>query len=492
MIVESKDRRIVKRLSGAGGLAVVGVAGIALLLFGLSGCTGRKVAAQSTVGEKSGSNGETGANIDPTDDNVITVETIRPKRNPRGFAHSETQPAYVQGLYTIKLMSHVAGTVKFIKKDIGDTVRSGELLVELDAPDLAREVAQKTALVYQAEQDSLAAQVALKLAQASAKTAQSLIKGAEADEAHAQALEEFHAQEFDRYKSLAQSDAVVANVLDEKLRDLEAAKADYKVAQVATATARAKADEFSAKVDAARVDIDVKKARVAVAIADRDYAQSMVNYTKIYAPFDGIVVARHVDPGSFVQNASTGNPTPMLQVVRTDIVTFVTWVPEKDAPLVNKNTRAIIHMDALGDQEIAAKVTRYSHWLDPDKSRDMRVEVDVNNKDGRLSPGMYGSMKLALEDFSKSLLVPDSAVFPVSGHTYIFEVRGGHAVRIPVRVQFEDGVQAKIVKILNSAAPKTGHQVQTYQDLTDHEEIIRSGQGELADGQPVKAIPTDW
>jgi RND family efflux transporter MFP subunit len=422
---------------------------------------------------------------------VISVETIHPKKNSRGFVHSVTQPAYVEGVYTADLMARVPGVVKKIPKNIGDSITEGEVLVELDAPDLVKELSERTAAVYHAEQDVKAAQTNLGVAEACAKTAQSLIKENEAAEDRALALEKFHAEEFDRYKVLAQRDAVVANVLSEKLRDLEAAQADYRTAKAATETAQAKAVEFLAKVDAARVDIDVKKARTRVAEAERDYAQSMVDYTKIRAPFDGVIVSRKVDPGSFVQNASTGNPTPMLRVVKTDWVTFVAWVPEKEAPFVNKDTQVTIRLDALGDEAIRTKVTRSSHWLDPDKSRDLRVEVDLENKLGRLTPGMYGSMTLLLQDFSRSLLVPAGTVFAQGDQTYLYEVTGGHAIKVPVRVQFEDGVQAKIVKTVQSIDPTTHTPIEKFQELSDKDEIVRSGQGELADGQPVKAVLVD-
>src|SRR5262249_34937214 len=162
---------------------------------------------------------------------------------------------------------------------------------------------------------------------------------------------------------------------------------------------------------------DVKKTRITVAQADQATAQAMLNYAKIKAPFTGMIVARHVDPGAFVQNASTGHATPLLTVVRTDIVTVVMWVPEKEAPYVTKQTEAVVRLDALGDREIRAKVTRLSHWLDPDKSRDMRVEVDLDNKEGKLKPGMYGSMRLLLQKYDNAYLVPVSAVFERRGKT---------------------------------------------------------------------------
>ena len=303
-------------------------------------------------------------------ESAITVKTIHPKRNPHGFTRSVSQPAYVEGYFTADLMAHVAGKVKYIHKDIGDPIRKGEILVQLEVPDLVQELAQKTAQVEQAKQDANAAVVAVDVAAASAKSAQTLILKREADEQHSAALEKFHQEEYARFKSLTEDKAVVASVLDEKLRNLEAAIADHKSAQIATETARARAAEFSAKLAAARVDVEVKKARVAVAEADQAHAQAMVDYATIRAPFDGIIVARKVDPGAFVQNASTGNPTPMLRVVRTDWVTVVTWIPEKESPWVSKNTEAVVRLDALGGREIRTKVTRYSHWLDPDKGRE--------------------------------------------------------------------------------------------------------------------------
>jgi HlyD family secretion protein len=492
MSVTPNRRRFVHITFPLIGSVAVGVIAVSIVVS-TTGCTGHPAVAQAT-GSATTHDAELpeGSSAGGTvDGNVITVETIRPKKNPKGFVRSITPPAYVEGFYTADLMARVPGTVHSIPKNIGDPVAEGEVLVELDAPDLVQELAQKSAGVRQAEQDYKAAQVNLAVAEAAAKTARALIKEGEAAEERSAAYKKFHEEEFNRYKLLAQRDAVVANILDEKLRDLEAAAADYRAAQAATYTAQAKAEEFSAKVDAARVDIDVKKARVTAAEADRDHTQAMVNFTKIRAPFNGLIVSRRVDPGSFVQNASTGNPTPMLRVVRTDRVTVVIWVPEKDAPFVNKNTEAMIHLDALGDQPIRARVTRYSHWLDPEKSRDLRVEVDLENKDGRLSPGMYGLATLLLEDFSQSLLVPTSAIFASGEHSYIFEVRNRRAVRVPIRVQYEDGVQARIVKIVRSADTKSGAPIETYQDLTDRDEIVRSGQGELADGQPVKTVAAD-
>src|SRR5262249_44352760 len=119
--------------------------------------------------------------------------------------------------------------------------------------------------------------------------------------------------------------------------------------------------------------------------------------------------------------------------------------------------------------------------------RDMRVEVDVKNKEGLLKPGMYGDMKLFLQSFDKAYLVPSGAVFERDGKAYIFEVKDDIAHLVPVHVQLEDGVESKIVKLVRQQNPRTGQAEVVEQELTGDEEILRSGQGEIADGQRVRA-----
>ena len=151
-----------------------------------------------------------------------------------------------------------------------------------------------------------------------------------------------------------------------------------------------------------------------------------------------------------------------------------------------------MRFDALGDRRFTGKVTRYSHFLDADKGRDMRVEVDIDNREGLLAPGMYGDMTLVLRRFDGALLVPVGAVSTSNNRTYIYEVEQGRAVRVPVRVEFENGVQAKIVKLVPRVDPATRLTVEVPQELTGLEAIVRSGQGELTDGQAVRAVAVDW
>jgi RND family efflux transporter MFP subunit len=417
------------------------------------------------------------------------VKVIRPKRAQDGFARTVTQPAYVQGVFQAELMARVAGQVKSVAKNIGDSVKAGEVLVELDVPDLEQEVIHKVALVRQAEQDAKAAEANVAVMQAAVRQAETVIQQKDTDVERALAKKKYHEAEVRRFKVLQERNAVIGGVLDERIRDLEASEAEWKSAQVAVAAAQASLQESKAKLEAAQVDVRVKQARIAVAAADRGQAQAMLDFAKIRAPFNGVIVSRKVDPGDFVQNASTRRPAPLLTVVRSDIVTLVMWVPEKDAPLVTKSTRAVIQLDALADRNIEATVSRFSRFLDPDKSRDMRVEVDLPNPGNVLEPGMYGTMKLILERFDHACLIPESAVFQRGGQTCIFEVKDRVARMVPVRVQFEDGVQAKVAKLPRGDAGKADSKLQ---ELTGTEEIVQSGHGEISDGHPVNPALVEW
>lgn len=424
-----------------------------------------------------------GSEDDDTEQPPLTVKVVHPKVSTQEFARTVSQPAYVQGFYQADILARVAGPVKWIEKNIGASVKEGEVLLELDVPELVQELAQKDALVRQAEQDARMAKANVDIMVAAEEEALANRRRREA--------------EYARVDQLVKEKGAIPVILDESLYQMEAARANLKA--------------FKAKVAAAKVDVDVKEARIAVAQAERAKAQAMVDFATIRAPFDGTIVARgvdkgaYVDKGTFVQNASTGHPMPLLTLVRTDTVTLVMWVPEKDAPYVTKDTDAVVHLDALGEREMRAKISRCSNWLDPSKSRDMRVEVDLVNptKDGdsaqpgkdapRLLAGMYGTMKLVLQRFAKVRLVPTSAVFERNGKTYVFEVKDdGKAHLVRVRVQLDDGVEAKVARKFQRKNVKTGQLEEVLQDFTGDEEIIRSGQGEIAEGQIVKPTLVDW
>jgi hypothetical protein len=187
---------------------------------------------------------------------------------------------------------------------------------------------------------------------------------------------------------------------------------------------------------------------------------------------------------------SAGGQT-LLGVVRTDKVTLVMWVPEREAPLVRTGAEALVLMDALRGKSVKATVSRVSNWLDPDKSRDMRVEADVDNPGGLLRVGMYGSMRVLLQRFDRARLLPAGAVFVRGGQAMICEASGGKARFHRVRIRYEDGVRVMVVKLVQGKGPG-GQPRDEEVELSGDEVIVRGGQGEIRDGQEIEAAMSDW
>ena len=489
---------------------------------------------------------------EPAEESVVHVTTIRPKRDP-SFILKIHEVAYVEPYYQAEMLSQVAGTVKYIQKNIGDPVTQGEVLVEIDAPDIVQEVALKEATVAQRTQDKQLARKKVDIAQAAVDVADTDRHLKEALVGEAAATRDFRRKRWQRYIKVAQAQGVDELLVEEMERDYQAAKAATDAAEVAVKKADAEWRQAKANLEAVNADVSFKQSLVEVARKDRDLADARASYTRIAAPFDGVITQRSVDPGDFVQNATTGSPEPLLTVARTDVVTVFMKVPNNFAPLVTKNIDAVIQMNELPGEEIRGKVTRFSPSVQ-NKDRTMRVEVDLYNQSEqeylkfvqkslitfltpigasypaekaalngaariswgqhkksmeafplfprvtgetsshgqhRLLPGMTGYMELRLP-CENSYLLPISAVFDRGGKSYIAEVRNGAAHLVPVVIQAEDGNLAKVVTIVRRVNPKTGVREPIRKELTGNEQIIASGQGETADGQAVQATLGDW
>jgi multidrug efflux pump subunit AcrA (membrane-fusion protein) len=458
---------------------------------------------------------------------AITVKTIRPRHDP-SFQMTVEQPAYVEAYYQADLMARVAGPIKHLDSAIGDRVRAGEVLVRIDVPDLEEDVRQKESIITQRQQELALAKAFEKTAAAAVDFARALIPEKESERQRADSVRSFREKELRRFTGLAtgNSPAVTADIVDERTQFYEAAVADVKAATAGVEKAKAGLSESQAKLDAAHVDINLKGALVDVAKNDLSRAKAMLSFASIQAPFDGVVTRRNVDPGSFVQNAATARTDPMLTVARTDIVTVYMKLPDNYAPFVTRDTDAVIEMGVLPGLRISGKITRFSPSLQtPEHDRTMRVEVDlfngsvadyqglvdkakgtrnagfkgrvlpafptVNGKptaglDGKLLPGMFGKMRLTLQKFGNAWLVPSTALVSQGGRSFLYLVKDDKAVRVPVDVQVDDGKLAK-VRLIESVA---GQEV--LRDLTGEETVVVSNQGELSDGQAVKATSSEW
>src|SRR5262249_38533590 len=280
--------------------------------------------------------------------------------------------------YQADLLARVAGQVKYVAKDIGEAVVHGELLVEIDVPDLDQEVAQKEAVLEQRIQEVKLAQTEAHIAEAAVENAQIAIKQREALVRQAFATVKLRRAEMERYRLLVERMAGTPDILDERVREYEVAEAAWDSSKVAVEKAKADEKEAKAKYEAALASVKLKRKLVEVAEKDLARAHAMADLAKIRAPFDGVIVERRIDPGSFVQSAASAVIPAYLAVARADLVTVSMKLPDNYADFVSTDTVAVIQLDQRPGELIQGRVTRFTPAI-MGRDRIVRVEVDLYN-----------------------------------------------------------------------------------------------------------------
>ncbi len=158
-------------------------------------------------------------------------------------------------------------------------------------------------------------------------------------------------------------------------------------------SAEALLDEAVAQLEKAEADVHGAEADLAVAKAEAAEASTWVQYAVVRAPFDGVVIRRNTIQGMLAVPPTDGKAEPLFTVARIDRVHVIVQIPENDSVLVVKGMQAAIRFPALKGQEFKGTVARTAVALDP-KSRTLHVEIDLENPDGKLRPGMYGTVVL--------------------------------------------------------------------------------------------------
>ena len=224
----------------------------------------------------------------------------------------------------------------------------------------------------------------------------------------------------------------------------------------------------------AKQDVDVAKAAAESAKHLRDSRKPLLEYTKVYAPFAGVITARFADPGALIQ-AATGSATqavPLFTIMDMDMVRVYVNVPQESAQWVKPEVPVTLVLRESGE-EIQASITRTTEALDP-ATRTLLAEIDIPNKDRRLQPGMFVNASLHLQKHPNALAIPPAALTP-SGNgreKSVFVVANGKVKLVPVKTGIDDGVWVEIL-----------------QGLTGEEDVVVVGKGGLRDGQEVRAAP---
>lgn len=207
-------------------------------------------------------------------------------------------------------------------------------------------------------------------------------------------------------------------------------------------------------------DINNAETAMKVAKANYDAAATRLSYTRIVAPFSGIITKRFLDPGTSIM----ANNATLFTLMDIDKVKIIVNVPEKDIPLVYKVRTAQITLDALPGKVFEGRVTRFSDAVDL-TTRTMDVQVEVTNNSHEIKPGMFATINLTVSENMDALTIPTNVLLKDDAGSYIFVLDDKKAKRVNVKLGAEQSERTQIV---------TG--------LTGNENIITVGQQFVKDG----------
>jgi RND family efflux transporter MFP subunit len=297
----------------------------------------------------------------------------------------------------VELHAKVAGYIKNIYVDIGDHVHTGEVLAVLEIPELVAQVDAAKAAVHHAEEE--------------VQRGQSEILRAEADNValHANAVR------------LVNTDKTRPGLIAQQELD--------------DATAKDRASQ--AQVDAAKSALAAAKQQLEVAKADQQHYAALSGYSRITAPYDGVVTWRYADTGALVQaGTSSSTGLPVVTVAEIETLRLRIPVPESLAAKVRIGDPIDVHVQATGEH-FTGKVARFTNALDT-ATRTMQVEIDVPNPNYHLQPGMYADVLLAAGRQADVLTVPINALQRGQNSTSVLVVNANDRVQ---KREVQTGVQ---------------------------------------------------
>jgi RND family efflux transporter MFP subunit len=327
-----------------------------------------------------------------------------------GSTISVTWPGTTEAFAQANIFARASGYISKRNVDIGSRVKTGDLLIEITAPEVEHQIAQAEGTLAQLQAALLQAKANRDLAQVT----------------------------WDRDAPLVKEGWVTKQQGDTDRLNLESREAAVAVGQA---------------------NVVAQQAQLKVLNQQKDY-QSVV------APFDGVITARNIDIGSLVQADATSG-TFLFTLMKSDELRIQLYVPQDEALGVTPGVEAIVRVPEIPGRDFPGTVTRIADALQPG-TRTLLTEIDVPNPDRVLSPGLYCNVELKIPRKTPSLIVPSDAVIFNSAGLTVAVVENGVARFHKITVARDFGTTVEV-----TLGVKEGDQVilNPAVDLTDGQKV---------------------
>jgi RND family efflux transporter MFP subunit len=330
------------------------------------------------------------------------VTTVQPAK---GEAVSElVLPGNIQPLYIAAMYARANGYLQERSVDIGSHVNAGQVLAVIASPEIDQQLLQARGTLAQAEAGLRQVRAALDQSKANVELAR-LTR--------------------DRNLPLGEQRAISQQIVDEAVQNYHARAAD---------------------VEAASANIAVAEANVAANRANVARLEQMQSFEKVVAPFDGVITERNVERGDLVATGNNETGKPLFGIAQSGTLRVQVDVPQSEAVNIRAGQKAHVEVKERLGRTYTGTVVRTAGSLD-DAARTMLTEVQVDNRDGSLLPGMYAQVKFALPGMHTSLVIPTSAlVVDHSGMRVVTVSKEGRIHFVPVLIGRDMGIRVEILQ----------------------------------------------
>jgi len=381
--------------------------------------------------------------VQASDSKTAEVPTVAvAKASTEDLSHGLVLTAEFRPYQEVDVMAKIAGYIKQINVDVGDRVQQGQLLATLEIPEMGDDLKRADAAVIRAK--------------------------AEVTRAH---------DELRR----AESAHNIAHLSFQRLSAVSQKKPGL-VAQQEIDEAQSRDLVTEAQVAAANSALTAAQEQVNVNSADTQKVKTLMDYTRVTAPFAGVVTRRYADTGSMIQagTASQTQAMPVVKLSQNSRLRLILPVPESSVPTVHIGQQVEVRVPTL-NRSFPGKVERFVDKVSL-ATRTMDTEVDVLNPNLLLIPGMYAEVNLTLDRRNKVLAVPVMAVDPdaagPAGQNGQQSVQTGQVMIVTPNNHVE--------KRRVTLGIETANHVEIRSGLNEGDNVVLSGRASLQSGQEVR------